>query len=121
MSIGIPVKLLHEALGHTVTIELKTSEMYRGMLVTVEDNMNILMEGVTVTARDGKASTLEQVYVRGSQIRFFIVPDMLRHAPMFKQLKKKGGQTIVGVGQKKAINIETHIHTRNINHLSALD
>ena len=26
-----------------------------------------------------------QVYLRGSQIRYFILPDMLRHAPMFKK------------------------------------
>lgn len=40
MSIGIPVKLLHEAEGHTVTIELKTGELYRGKLIEAEDNMN---------------------------------------------------------------------------------
>ena len=25
----------------------------------------------------------EQVYLRGSQLRYFVVPDMLRHAPMY--------------------------------------
>lgn len=40
MSIGVPVKLLHEAEGHTVTIELKTGELYRGKLIEAEDNMN---------------------------------------------------------------------------------
>merc|ERR1712137_1274424 len=86
-SIGIPVKLLHEGIGHTVTCELKTGEMYRGHLMNCEDNMNAMLEGVTVTGRDGKVTNLEQVYLRGSQIRYFILPDMLRHAPMFK---KKG-------------------------------
>uniref|UniRef100_A0A0G4GXL8 Small nuclear ribonucleoprotein Sm D3 n=1 Tax=Chromera velia CCMP2878 TaxID=1169474 RepID=A0A0G4GXL8_9ALVE len=109
MSIGIPVKLLHEALGHTITIELKTAELYRGILATIEDNMNMMVEGVTVTAKDGKVTTLEQVYIRGSQIRFVIVPDMLRHAPMFKGLGKKGGASagvgVIGVGAKKAINM----------------
>lgn len=32
MSIGVPVKLLHEAVGHVVTIELKTGDTYRGKL-----------------------------------------------------------------------------------------
>ena len=36
MTVGIPVKLLHEAVGHIVTIELKTSETYRGKLLDVE-------------------------------------------------------------------------------------
>lgn len=31
-TVGIPVKLLHEALGHTVTIELKGGATYRGRL-----------------------------------------------------------------------------------------
>ena len=36
--IGIPIKLLHEAEGHTVTIELKTGEIYRGKLIEAEDS-----------------------------------------------------------------------------------
>jgi hypothetical protein len=35
-----------------------------------------------VTGRDGRVSQLDQVYIRGSMIRFFIVPDMLQNAPM---------------------------------------
>eukprot|EP00435_Cladocopium_sp_Y103_P035107 s1859_g9.t1 len=34
--LGIPVKLLHEGIGHTVTCELKTGEMYRGHLMNCE-------------------------------------------------------------------------------------
>jgi small nuclear ribonucleoprotein D3 len=30
--LGIPVKLLHESLGHIVTVELKTGNLYRGKL-----------------------------------------------------------------------------------------
>jgi hypothetical protein len=30
--LGIPVKLLHESLGHVVTVELKTGHLYRGKL-----------------------------------------------------------------------------------------
>jgi hypothetical protein len=45
---------------------------------TAEDNMNVQLKDITVTARDGRVSHLEQVYIRGSHVRFFIVPDMLR-------------------------------------------
>lgn len=31
--LGVPVKLLHEALGHVITVELKTGQMYRGKLL----------------------------------------------------------------------------------------
>jgi small nuclear ribonucleoprotein D3 len=42
--------------------------------------MNVQLKDITVTARDGRVSHLEQVYIRGSHVRFFIVPDMLRCA-----------------------------------------
>eukprot|EP00013_Stygamoeba_regulata_P026869 CAMPEP_0177655928 /NCGR_PEP_ID=MMETSP0447-20121125/15257_1 /TAXON_ID=0 /ORGANISM="Stygamoeba regulata, Strain BSH-02190019" /LENGTH=117 /DNA_ID=CAMNT_0019159937 /DNA_START=88 /DNA_END=441 /DNA_ORIENTATION=- len=85
MSIGAPVKLLHEAESHVVTVELKSGEVYRGNLLEAEDNMNMAMRNITVTGRDGKVSQLDQVYIRGSKVSFVIVPDMLRHAPMFKR------------------------------------
>jgi small nuclear ribonucleoprotein (snRNP)-like protein len=45
--IGVPIKVLHEAVGHTVTIELKTGEVYRGTLQFTEDNMNSQLSGIT--------------------------------------------------------------------------
>lgn len=47
--------------------------------ITAEDNMNVQLKDITVTARDGRVSHLEQVYIRGSHVRYFIVPDMLRY------------------------------------------
>lgn len=47
-----------------------------------EDNLNISLRDITVTGRDGRVSQLDQVYIRGSMVRFFIVPDMLQNAPM---------------------------------------
>lgn len=38
MSIGLPVKLLHEAQNHVITIEVKTGELYRGYLTEAEVN-----------------------------------------------------------------------------------
>ena len=91
MSIGIPIKLLHEAEGHIVTLETVTGEVYRGKLIEAEDNMNCQIQNITMTARDGKVTNLEQVFVRGSQIRFLILPDMLKNAPMFKPKSKAKG------------------------------
>lgn len=100
-TLGVPVKLLHEALGHIITVELKTGQLYRGKLAegmfsyghlcvlilnidtySAEDSLNISLKDITVTGRDGRVSQLDQVYIRGSMIRFFIVPDMLQNAPM---------------------------------------
>lgn len=74
--------------------------------------MNSRMEDVVFTARDGQVTHLEAVYIRGSKIRyafsdpaafllqhvnlnrlfrvfstprFFVLPDMLKNAPMFKK------------------------------------
>ncbi|KAF8684144.1 PhoX homologous domain, present in p47phox and p40phox [Rhizoctonia solani] len=85
-TIGVPVKLLHEALGHIITVELKSGALYRGKLADAEDSLNISLKDITVTGRDGKVSQLDQVYIRGSMVRFFIVPDMLQNAPMFKRV-----------------------------------
>merc|ERR1711865_639730 len=97
-SIGIPIKLIHEAEGHTVTVESKTGEVYRGQLLEAEDNMNCYIGSVTMTARDGRTSKLEQVALRGSQIRFMILPDMLKNAPMFKKQGTAPGQAGKGRG-----------------------
>ncbi|WFD39172.1 small nuclear ribonucleoprotein Sm D3 [Malassezia japonica] len=85
-TVGIPVKLLHEAVGHVITIELKGGSSYRGRLFDAEDNFNITMKEITVTARDGKQTHLDSVYIRGNMIRFMVVPDMLQQAPMFKRV-----------------------------------
>lgn len=44
--------------------------------------MNVQLKDITVTARDGRVSHLEQVYIRGSHVRYFIVPDMLRYGDL---------------------------------------
>ncbi|XP_067015318.1 small nuclear ribonucleoprotein Sm D3 [Anabrus simplex] len=90
MSIGVPIKVLHEAEGHIVTCETNTGEVYRGKLIEAEDNMNCQMSNITVTYRDGRVAQLENVYIRGSKIRFLILPDMLKNAPMFKRQGNKG-------------------------------
>lgn len=58
--------------------------------LTAEDNMNVQLKDITSTARDGRVSHLDQIYIRGSHIRFFIVPDMLRNAPMFRSRGTRG-------------------------------
>ena len=59
--VGIPIRLLHEAESHVITVELKNSEIYRGMLLKSQDNMNLELTTVTHTARDGQVQKMEQV------------------------------------------------------------
>ncbi|KAM3957895.1 small ribonucleoprotein particle protein SmD3 [Aphomia sociella] len=103
MSIGVPIKVLHEAEGHVVTCETNTGEVYRGKLIEAEDNMNCQMTLVTVTYRDGRVAQLENVYIRGSKIRFLILPDMLKNAPMFK---RQGNKPTAGRGKSAILRAQ---------------
>ncbi|CAG7722763.1 unnamed protein product [Allacma fusca] len=103
MSIGVPIKVLHEAEGHIVTLETITGEVFRGKLVEAEDNMNCQMAQVVVTYRDGRTNNLELVFIRGSKIRFMILPDMLKNAPMFKRIGGKGAGIGAGARGKAAM------------------
>merc|ERR1712071_700692 len=37
-----------------------------------------------MTHRSGNTEQLQKIYIRGSQVRFMILPDMLKNAPMFR-------------------------------------
>ena len=41
---GIPIVLLHDATGGTISIELKNGCVYRGLLDDVQDNMNCMLK-----------------------------------------------------------------------------
>ena len=66
--------------------------------VTAEDNMNVQLKDITVTARDGRVSHLEQVYIRGSHVRYFIVPDMLRYGSL--QYEAEGRMLTISTGTR---------------------
>nr|ADF28512.1 small nuclear robonucleoprotein SMD3 [Pelinobius muticus] len=106
MSLGVPVKVFHEAEGHVVTLETNTGEIYRGRLVEAEDNMNCQMADVTVTYRDGRVGQLENIYIRGSKIRFLILPDTLKNAPMFKRTGPRGGGGSTGRGKSAILRAQ---------------
>ena len=106
MSIGVPIKVLHEAEGHVVTLETNTGEVYRGKLVEAEDNMNCQMSSLSVTYRDGRTAQLENVFIRGSKIRFLILPDMLKNAPMFKRVQGRGGGGGAGRGKSAILRAQ---------------
>ena len=89
---GIPIKLLSEAETHNVTVELKGGEVYRGTLESTEPSMNCTLSNVTHTARDGKITKMEQVFLRGSAVRLFVVPDILKNAPVFAAVAEVGSK-----------------------------
>jgi len=84
---GIPIILLHDTTGGTITIELKNGSLYRGTLDDAQDNMNCLLKEVVRINPDGKEARLDVAYIRGSQISFIILPSMLQKAPFFNRIK----------------------------------
>ncbi|XP_016571141.1 small nuclear ribonucleoprotein SmD3b-like [Capsicum annuum] len=58
-----------------------------------------------------RVSQLEQVFIRGSKVRFMIIPDMLKNAPMFKRLEARtrylfGKGTSLGVRRGRAMAMQ---------------
>ncbi|MQM02215.1 hypothetical protein Taro_034983 [Colocasia esculenta] len=109
-SLGIPVKLLHEASGHVVTVELKSGELYRGSMVECEDNWNFQLENITFTAKLCFLYLLMERYRNLSMCsseaaKFMVIPDMLKNAPMFKKLdaRVRGKSSSLGVGRGRAV------------------
>ena len=100
--IGIPIKVLHDAEGHTVTVELKTGEVFRGKLDEAEDNMNVHLSNCTKTAKDGRVSTLANCFLRGSHVRFMVLPDILKNAPFFKKIETKQAKQAAAKSASKA-------------------
>ena len=84
MSLGIPIKLLHEATGFVVTVELTSGDVYRGTLQYVEDNMNCWVHDVVHTAPNGEAIKVDSAYLRGSNILYVTVPEMFSNAKLFQ-------------------------------------
>lgn len=99
VGIGIPIILLHDAEGGTVHIDLKNGDSYQGTLDEAQDNMNCTLKGCTKTTQKGEVSRVEEVFIRGSQITFVCVPEMLGAGPVFnriKTLRQYGGHKVVG-------------------------
>ncbi|KAL3757046.1 hypothetical protein ACHAWU_002885 [Discostella pseudostelligera] len=100
--VGIPIVLLHDAEGAVITVETKRGELIRGLLFEAEDMMNLYLKKAVVHGpHPGTKRNVEQIYVRGTEIVFIVLPEMLRHAPMFHRIthwRKYGGAPPEGVG-----------------------
>ena len=99
--VGIPIILLHDAEGGLVTVELKNGFVYRGILDESQDNMNCTLKDCIRTDPDGNQANIDIAFIRGPQINYVIIPDMLEKAPFFNRIKmwrKFKGSAIFGCG-----------------------
>lgn len=78
---SIPVKVLHDAVGTTISLELGNGEIYTGTLKEVEENMNVMLSDAKKVSRSGKETAMPSVFLRGANIVFFQLPDALQVSP----------------------------------------
>lgn len=71
--VGFLVKLRSE----TVTVELKNGSVAHGTVLGVDHSMNIHLKNVKLEVRGRNPSKLQALSVRGSTIRYVILPDSL--------------------------------------------
>jgi len=67
------MKLSHE----TVTIELKNGTQVYGSIVGVDIAMNTHLRNVKLTIKNRDPVSLDQLSIRGDNIRYYLLPDTL--------------------------------------------
>ncbi|KAK6503401.1 mRNA splicing protein smd1 [Arthrobotrys musiformis] len=71
------VRFLMKCANETVTVELKNGTIIHGTITTVTPTMNTSLRTVRMTVRNREPQTLDTINIRGSTIRYFILPDSL--------------------------------------------
>ncbi|KAL1976340.1 hypothetical protein VTN31DRAFT_2622 [Thermomyces dupontii] len=71
------VRFLMKCINETVTIELKNGTILHGTIASVSPQMNTALRTVKMTVKGREPISLDTINVRGSTIRYFILPDSL--------------------------------------------
>ncbi|XXG94723.1 SMK killer toxin resistance protein [Hypoxylon texense] len=71
------VRFLMKCANETVTVELKNGTIVHGTITSVSPLMNTALRTVKMTPRGQDPISLDTMNIRGSTIRYFILPDSL--------------------------------------------
>ncbi|CAK7271280.1 Sm snRNP core protein Smd1 [Sporothrix epigloea] len=71
------VRFLMKCANETVTIELKNGTIVHGTIASVSPQMNTALRNVKMTVKGQDPIPLDTMNLRGSTIRYFILPDSL--------------------------------------------
>ncbi|KAK0612925.1 hypothetical protein B0T17DRAFT_388684 [Bombardia bombarda] len=71
------VRFLMRCQNETVTVELKNGTIVHGTITSVTPQMNTALRNVKMTPKHGDVLPLASLNIRGSTIRYFILPDSL--------------------------------------------
>ena len=68
------VRFLMKLMNETVTVELKNGTIVVGSINGVDIRMNTFLQNVKLTVKGKNPIGLDQFTIRGSNIRYFILP-----------------------------------------------
>ncbi|KAF6240033.1 hypothetical protein HO173_001643 [Letharia columbiana] len=71
------VRFLMKCANETVTIELKNGTILHGTITSVSPQMNTALRAVKMTPKGRDPISLDTINIRGSTIRYYILPDSL--------------------------------------------
>ncbi|PMD25205.1 Sm-like ribonucleo protein [Hyaloscypha hepaticicola] len=71
------VRFLMKCANETVTIELKNGTIIHGTITSVSPQMNTALRTIKMTQRGRDPISLDTINLRGSTIRYYILPDSL--------------------------------------------
>lgn len=83
------VKFLMRLASETVTIELKNGTIIVGTIAGVDISMNTHLKQVKMTVKGKNPVNLDSLSIRGSNIRYYILPDSLNLDALLVEEKKK--------------------------------
>lgn len=97
---GTLVTFLQQLRGQLVEIELKNSSIVSGEITFVDAQMNTYLRHAKVTAKGKNPVAAEEYMVRGSTVRYVIMPETLNTHDVLKKAaaasaKNKGGSSAV--------------------------
>ena len=55
--------------------------------------MNCELKRVTYRAKNGEIKKMDTVFIRGSNVRYFLLPELLKHASIFEKIQSIAEQT----------------------------
>ncbi|PRT56840.1 putative U6 snRNA-associated Sm-like protein LSm4 [Wickerhamiella sorbophila] len=95
----LPLSLLNAAQGLPLMLELKSRETINGYMLACDTFMNLTLRDVVCTSADGKEfKKMDEMFVRGTGIRYVRVPENLldqivdERAVKREERRRKAGQ-----------------------------
>ena len=71
------VRFLMKLKNESVTIELKNGTLITGTIIGVDIRMNTHLSNVKMTIKGKNPVSLDHLTIRGTQLRYFILPEAL--------------------------------------------